>query len=82
MSTFPANTGHSPNAVSMLGQRRSRWAVIETELGECLVFDELWCLDIYEANTGRRSRDGIMLGLHLRCWASIETTSRARRVHR
>ena len=34
----PANTGHSPNAVSMLGQRRRRWANIETALGECPVF--------------------------------------------
>ena len=31
----PANTGHSPNAVSMLGQRRRRWTNIETALGEC-----------------------------------------------
>ena len=33
-----ANTMHSPNAVSMFGQRRRRWANIETALGECLVF--------------------------------------------
>ena len=31
-----ANTRHSPNAVSMLGQRRRRWASIETALGKCL----------------------------------------------
>ena len=31
----PANTGYSPNAVSMLDQRRRRWANIETALGEC-----------------------------------------------
>ena len=36
--TNPANTGHSPNNVSMLGQRRRRWANIETTLGECPVF--------------------------------------------
>ena len=35
---YPANTGHSNNAVSMLGQRRRRWANIETILGECHVF--------------------------------------------
>ena len=29
---------HSPNAVSMLGQRRRRWTNIETSLGECSVF--------------------------------------------
>ena len=34
----PANTGHFPNAASMLGQRRRRWANIETALGECPVF--------------------------------------------
>ena len=34
----PANTGHSPNAVSMLGQRRRRWANIGTSLSECPVF--------------------------------------------
>ena len=34
----PANTRHSPNAVSMLGQRQIRWASIETTLVECLVF--------------------------------------------
>ena len=34
----PANSKHLPNAVSMLGQRRRRWANIETALGECPVF--------------------------------------------
>ena len=34
----PANTGHPPNAVSMLGQRQKRWVNIETALGECPVF--------------------------------------------
>ena len=34
-STCPPNTGHSPNAVSMLGQRRRRWTNnIETAMGE------------------------------------------------
>ena len=28
---------NSPNAVSRLGQRRRRWASIDTTLGECLV---------------------------------------------
>ena len=37
-STYPVNTGHSPNAVSMLAQRRRRCANIETALGECPVF--------------------------------------------
>ena len=40
VDTTPANTGHSPNAVSMLGQRRRRWANIKTALGECPVFAE------------------------------------------
>ena len=35
---FPANTGHSPNAASMLGQRRRRWPNIEAALGEWPVF--------------------------------------------
>ena len=35
---YPANTGHSPDAVSMLGQRRRRCANIETALDECPVF--------------------------------------------
>ena len=34
----PANTDHSPNAVSMLGQRQRRWTNIETAVGECSVF--------------------------------------------
>ena len=34
----PANTGYFPNAVSMLDQRRRRWANIEATLGECDVF--------------------------------------------
>ena len=36
--SFPANTGHLPDAVSMLDQRRRRWANIETVLSECPVF--------------------------------------------
>ena len=36
---FPENTGYSPNAVSMLGQRGRRWANIETALGQ--LFAEL-----------------------------------------
>ena len=35
---FPANTGHLPNAVSMLTYRFRRWPIIETTLGECPVF--------------------------------------------
>ena len=38
MVDIPANTGHLTNAVSMLGQRRRRWANIEKALGECHVF--------------------------------------------
>ena len=32
------DTGYSPKTVSILGQRRKRWANIETALGECHVF--------------------------------------------
>ena len=38
VDSYPANTGHAPNAVSMLGQRRRRWANIETALCEYPVF--------------------------------------------
>ena len=34
----PANTGHSPYAVSMLGHRLRRWPNIKTASGECPVF--------------------------------------------
>ena len=34
----PANTGYSPNAVSMLGQRQRRWPNIETTLSECYFY--------------------------------------------
>ena len=33
-----ANTGQSPNAVSMSGQRRRRWGNIETMLGKWHLF--------------------------------------------
>ena len=36
-----ANTGQSPNSVSMLGQRRRLWVNIETALGECHVFADV-----------------------------------------
>ena len=35
---IPANTGHSPNAVTKLGHRLRRWPNIETALGESPVF--------------------------------------------
>ena len=35
---FPANTRHSPNAVSMLAYCLRRWPKIEKALGECPVF--------------------------------------------
>ena len=37
----PANTGESPNAVSMLGQRQRLLIKIETALGECHVFADV-----------------------------------------
>ena len=37
-NNIPANTGHSPKAVSMLAHRLRRWPNIETALGACLVF--------------------------------------------
>ena len=35
---MPAKMRHSPNVVSMLGQRRRRWISIDTTSGECPVF--------------------------------------------
>ena len=52
-SNYPANTGHSPKAVSMLAHRLRRWPNIETALGECPVYagytyfsskSSNWCL--------------------------------------
>ena len=37
-SNATANTGQSPNVVSMLGQRQRLWVNIESALGECHVF--------------------------------------------
>ena len=37
MKQYLANTRHSPNDVSMLDQRRRRWANIEKALSECIV---------------------------------------------
>ena len=34
MGSTPANTGQSPNAISMSGHRRRLWFNIETALGE------------------------------------------------
>ena len=34
----PATTRQSPNAVIMLGQRRTQWTSINTTLGRCLLF--------------------------------------------
>ena len=45
-SAFSANTGRSPNAVIMSGQRRRRWANIETVLGELHVFAGMQPLSI------------------------------------
>ena len=37
-ASIPANTWHSPKAVSTLAHRLRRWPNIETALGECPVF--------------------------------------------
>ena len=39
--TILDNTGQSPDAVPMLGQRQRLWVNIETELGECHVFADV-----------------------------------------
>ena len=38
VDVYPANTGHSPNAVSMSAHRLRRWPNIETALGKFPVF--------------------------------------------
>ena len=43
ITEVPANTGLSPNDISMLVQRRKRWANIETALGEWPVFVGVFC---------------------------------------
>ena len=43
---IPANLGNSLNAVSILGQRRRRWADIETALGEYSVFAGMAFLNV------------------------------------
>ena len=50
---FPANTGHSPKAVSMLAHRLRRWPNIETALGEWPVFAGLldMATPIYRSQT-------------------------------
>ena len=50
---FPANTGHSPKAVSMLAHRLRRWPNIETALGEWPVFAGLldMVIPIYRSQT-------------------------------
>ena len=52
-SNYPANTGHSPKAVSTLAHRLRRWPNIETAFGKCPVYagytyfsskSSNWCL--------------------------------------
>ena len=50
------NTGQSPNAVPMLGQRRRLWVNIETALGECHVFADVL------AQVYNRPSVGLVLG--------------------
>ena len=58
-SAFLANTGQPPNAVSMTGQRRRRWANIETVLGEWQMFAGVLLLSIQQTQ----------------CWSSVWPTS-------
>ena len=55
----PANTGQSPNAVSMLGQRRRLMVNIETALGECHVFADVLTQSIQQSQ----------------CWISVGPAS-------
>ena len=48
---IPANTEHLPNVVLMLGQRRRRWANIETAFGECPVFAGIVVFNLFYLST-------------------------------
>ena len=48
----PANTGHSPDAVSMLSHRRRRWVNIETAMGECPVFAGVYLTGVIDMRCG------------------------------
>ena len=56
------NKLQSPNAVSMTGQRRRLWVNIETALGECHVFAQVYS----------RPSDGLVLGQRYKRLTDIE----------
>ena len=55
----PVNTGQSPNAISMLGQRRRLYFNIETALGEWQVFADVLAQSIQQTQ----------------CWISVGPAS-------
>ena len=47
--SYPANTGYSHNAISMLAHRLRRWPSIETALGETPVFAGILAINLLAA---------------------------------
>ena len=66
-ATIPANTTHSTNVGSMLGQRLRPWPNIELILGECLG---------YTATSRRSYYTGLVLGRRCRRWPNGKTKQR------
>ena len=59
-----ANTRHSPNAGTMLGQRRRWWLNIVSALGECLVLTGI----LHDSSKHETLRKKVSV----QCWASVE----------
>ena len=55
----PADTRHSPNAGSMLDQRRRRWSNLKPTLSQCIVLT--WHLFIDTAKSGRLQAASVLL---------------------
>ena len=65
-NTDPASTGHSPNAVSMLGQRRQQCANIETTLGECPNFCFRWQESVLYTSSSSWARSLVQVTIYRR----------------
>ena len=63
----PANAGHSPDAVSMLRQRRRHWANIETALDECPVFVGIYYSLLTKSPPNLSRSPVVKMSKHARC---------------
>ena len=74
-----ANTCHSPDAASMLTHGLSRWLVIETALGDCIIFSVSCIMRVTlfvqvpetTDDTIHWPNSDVMLGHCLRRWANV-----------